>query len=55
MYVDKNNQNSSISNIKNFIINKDYKRVDTVREKFEYSIRGGIVDIFPSNQIYLLD
>ena len=49
MYVDKNNQNSSISNIKNFIINKDYKRVDTVREKFEYSIRGGIVDIFPSN------
>ena len=38
----------SIDDIKKFITNNGFLRVDTVRQKSEYAIRGGIIDIFSS-------
>ena len=43
------NQNLDIEKFKIFLTNSGYARISTVREKGEYSIRGGIIDIFPSN------
>ena len=46
MFVDKNNQNSSISNIKNFLINKDYKRVDVNKNLWVCDYGNGTFEIF---------
>ena len=40
----------SIDDIKKFITNNGFLRVDTVRQKSEYAIRGGIIDIFSSSE-----
>lgn len=40
----------SIDGIKKFIMNNGYCRVDTVRQKCEYAIRGGIIDIFSPSE-----
>jgi transcription-repair coupling factor len=33
------------------LVNLDYKRFDIVGERGEFSVRGGMVDIFPTNQL----
>ncbi len=43
-------ENLNLDNLKNFLLESGYKRVPTVFEKCEFSIRGGIIDIFPSNR-----
>ena len=40
----------SIECIKKFILGNDYYRVETVRQKGEYAIRGGIIDIFSPSE-----
>ena len=42
-------KNLNIESLKAFLSDTGYTRIPTVREKGEYSIRGGIIDIYPSN------
>ena len=43
-------KDNSIDGIKKFIMNNGYSKVDTVRQKCEYAIRGGIIDIFSPSE-----
>ena len=45
----ENKKNLDIEELKVFLTNTGYSRIPTVREQGEYSIRGGIIDIYPSN------
>jgi transcription-repair coupling factor (superfamily II helicase) len=38
----------NIEHLQNYLASNGYMRTDTVREAGEFSIRGGIIDIFPS-------
>ena len=42
-----NKTEHSLNTLTNFLINTGYKRVQTVRELCEFSLRGSILDIFP--------
>ncbi len=45
----ENKKNIDIEILKDFLSDTGYLRTATVREQGEYSIRGGIIDIYPSN------
>ena len=51
-YFELNPKNSklTIEKIKDFLINNSYERVETVRQKGEFAIRGGILDIFSPSE-----
>ena len=51
-YFELNPKNSklTIEKIKEFLINNSYERVETVRQKGEFAIRGGILDIFSPSE-----
>ena len=42
-----NKTEHSLKTLTNFLINTGYKRVQTVRELCEFSLRGSILDVFP--------
>jgi len=48
--ISENSKNINLENIKNFFLHGNYNRVETVRQKNEYSIRGGIIDFFSSSE-----
>ena len=50
MNIDLNAEEKDIDNIKSFLDSNSYNRLDTVRQKGEYAIRGGIFDFFSPNQ-----
>ena len=48
----KKNKSVTVENITHFLKNNSYFRVETVRQKGEFSIRGNIIDFFSPNNGY---
>lgn len=49
IHIKKNCKSLDSNKIEQFLINNSYERVDVVRHKLDYSVRGSVIDIFPSN------